>query len=107
MGWFIGGFILLVIMVVSLVTKKEHLEDVHEDVSQALEEKKEWHEQKHQTYGEVMQRKEDLIAEVHESIQDEEKRQHLDTIINEWAEMKITSFHNKRSWLRQPKTDDE
>tara|TARA_B100001758_G_C18404766_1_gene611298 strand:- start:1724 stop:2053 length:330 start_codon:yes stop_codon:yes gene_type:complete len=44
-----------------------------------------------------------MIATLEASITDEpEQLEKMKTIINDWADMKIKSFKNRRSWVRNP-----
>ena len=47
-----------------------------------------------------------MIATLEASITDEpEQLEKMKTIINDWADMKIKSFKNRRSWVRNPEDE--
>ena len=53
------------------------------------------------TYGQVQQRKKQLMSLIESNLSDhpEESRQ-LKEIIEEWANLKVEAFENRRSWVR-------
>ena len=47
-----------------------------------------------------------MIATLEASITEEpEQLDKMKTIINDWADMKIKSFKNRRSWVRNPEDE--
>ena len=47
-----------------------------------------------------------MIATLEASITEEpEQLEKMKTIINDWADMKIKSFKNRRSWVRNPENE--
>ena len=53
------------------------------------------------TYGQVQERKKQLLNLIESNLSDhpEESRQ-LKEIIEEWANLKVEAFENRRSWVR-------
>ena len=53
------------------------------------------------TYGQVQERKKQLMSLIESNLSDhpEESRQ-LKEIIEEWANLKVEAFENRRSWVR-------
>ena len=53
------------------------------------------------TYGQVQERKKQLMGLIESNLSDhpEESRQ-LKEIIEEWANLKVEAFENRRSWVR-------
>ena len=48
-----------------------------------------------------------MIATLEASITEEpEQLEKMKTIINDWADMKIKSFKNRRSWVRNPEDEN-
>ncbi len=48
-----------------------------------------------------------MIATLEASITEEpEQLKEMKTIINDWADMKIKSFKNRRSWVRNPEDEN-
>ena len=48
-----------------------------------------------------------MIATLEASITEEpEQLEKMKTIINDWADMKIKSFKNRRSWVRNPEDEE-
>ena len=55
------------------------------------------------TYGQVQQQKIQLLESVETHLADKpEQVKQLKQIINDWAELKIQAFTNRRSWVRNP-----
>ena len=53
------------------------------------------------TYGQVQDRKKDLISVIDTNLSEHpEQSSQLKTIIEEWADLKIEAFENRRSWVR-------
>ena len=58
------------------------------------------------SYGEVQEVRRDLEKEIAEKFEDQEKRDTLIEIVNEWAELRIKTFQDRRSWVRDPEVHD-
>ena len=53
------------------------------------------------TYGQVQDRKKDLINVIESNLAEHpEQSSQLKLIIEEWADLKIEAFENRRSWVR-------
>tara|TARA_B110000008_G_C16811637_1_gene501028 strand:+ start:280 stop:603 length:324 start_codon:yes stop_codon:yes gene_type:complete len=53
------------------------------------------------TYGQVQDRKKDLIHVIDANLAEHpEQSSQLKSIIEEWADLKIKAFENRRSWVR-------
>ena len=105
------GFILVLVIVVILAVifytrRKEHLEEVHKDVAIKQEEKKAWKQEKFMSYGEVQEVRGTLTKDIMEKFEEQEKRDTLIEIVNEWAELRIKTFQDRRSWVRDPEVHD-
>ncbi len=92
----------LIILVVIAVRRKEHLEEVHSHVSKIKEEKQQWDEQKIVSAKDVDQVKSALIQDIEAKFVDEGEKHLLLDIVTEWAKLKVNSFENRRSWVRNP-----
>jgi hypothetical protein len=88
------------------IRRREHLNKVHKDVALKQEEKKSWSKEKYMSYGEVQEVRRALEKEIEEKFEDQEKRNTLLDIVNEWAELRIKTFQNRRSWVRKPEVHD-
>ena len=55
------------------------------------------------TYGQVQQWREDLLNVLDENLGDKpDQRDQIKKIINDWADLKIKAFQDRRSWVRNP-----
>jgi hypothetical protein len=53
------------------------------------------------TYGQVQERKKGLISVIDSNLSEHpEQSSQLKLIIEEWADLKIEAFENRRSWVR-------
>lgn len=104
--------IILVIVIVAVMAvifysrRREHLDEVHKDVELKREEKESWSKEKHMSYGEVKELQGILKREIEAKFENEEKRNTLIEIVNEWAELRIKTFQDRRSWVREPEVHD-
>ena len=65
------------------------------------EEKKRMSSEDVATYGQVQDRKKDLINVIDTNLAEHpEQSSQLKSIIEEWADLKIEAFENRRSWVR-------
>ncbi len=58
------------------------------------------------SYGEVQEIRGILMKDITEKFEDHEKRDTLIDIVNEWAELRIKTFQDRRSWVRDPEVPD-
>jgi hypothetical protein len=60
------------------------------------------------SYGQVQERKAQLIDLIDENLEEPpEQSAQLKDIIEDWANLKVESFENRRSWVRSPKQKKE
>jgi len=60
------------------------------------------------SYGQVQERKAQLIDLINENLEEHpEQSAQLKDIIEDWANLKVESFENRRSWVRSPKQKKE
>ena len=104
---FILAVIIIAVLAVILYTRRrEKIDQVHRVVSLKQEEKKSWSKEKHMSYGEVKKLVQLLEKEIEDKFEDEEKRNLLLEVVSEWAELKIKTFQDRRSWVRNPEVHD-
>ena len=101
-------FLIMVIFgFVIYIIRKEDLAEVKDDLEEKLEEKKSWSQQKFMSYGEVKKAKADLHAVIDKNFVREKEGKLLHEILDEWAELKVQSFQERRSWVRRPEETEE
>ena len=110
----INTIVLIVILLVMLYAISEHLKDkksvAEKNRQQTLIDKEEISNEEIATYGQVQERKGQLNELIDANLGEHpEQSAQLKDIIEDWANLEIESFENRRSWVRSPeqkKTDD-
>ena len=107
----INTIVLIVILLVMLYAISEHLKDKKSDAEknreQTLAEKEEIAKEEIATYGQVQERKSQLFNLIESNLSDHpEESKQLKEIIEDWADLKIEAFENRRSWVRNPHEKD-
>ena len=103
----INTIVLIVILLVMLYAISGHLKDKKSDAEknreQTLAEKEEISKEEIATYGQVQERKSQLFNLIESNLSDHpEESKQLKEIIEDWADLKIEAFENRRSWVRNP-----
>ena len=101
----LNTIVLIVILLVMLYAMYEHLKDkksvAEKSRQQTLEEKKDISKEEIATYGQVQERKGQLLDLINNSLTEHpEESAQLTEIIEDWADLKIEAFQNRRSWVR-------
>ena len=101
----INTIVLIVILLVMLYAISEHLKDKKSGVEmnrqQKLIEKEELSREDVANYGQVQERKGQLLNLIESNLsQHPEESSQLKEIVEDWAELKIEAFQNRRSWVR-------
>ncbi len=92
----------IIVLVVILIRRKEHLEEVHSYLKVKQVERQEWNEKKFMSAGAVRDVHTALANDINAKFRDAAEKDLLMKIIDEWADLKIQSFTDKRSWVRNP-----
>ncbi|MEE9166721.1 MAG: hypothetical protein V3U24_04570 [Candidatus Neomarinimicrobiota bacterium] len=99
----IGFIILIVLLVVFLFGKRHQLAHVESRREAKRAERESWTGESVMSYGQIQEIREELIQSMEEKLSDEpEHVERLRKIINDWADLKIESFTERRSWVRKP-----
>ena len=101
----INTVVLIIILAVMLYAVSSHLQEkgsiVEREKQQSISEKEELSKEEVGTYGQVQERKSQLLNLISEKLSDyPEESNQLKDIIEDWSELKIESFQNRRSWVR-------
>ena len=94
--------VLIFVLIFYFVTKK-NIENIDEEKKIAKDKKQSWADEKYVSYGEVQKVKSELLEEVNKNFS-EDKKNIITEIINEWADLRIIVFEERRSWIRNPKS---
>lgn len=101
----INTLILVVILGVMLYAMLSHGQEkksvAESDREQNISEKEELSQEEFATYGQVQDRKSLLFDLIDDNLAEHpEQSSQLKEIIEEWANLKIEAFQNRRSWVR-------
>lgn len=97
------GLVLILLVITFLYSRKEQVTKAKSNHESRQAEKESWSQEKVMEYGEVQSRKEALLKAVEEKFADDPGNANtLKEMIEEWAEMKIKIFTERRSWVRNP-----
>lgn len=100
------GLVLILLVITFLYSRKEQVTKAKSNQESRKAEKESWSQEKVMEYGEVQSRKEALLKAVEEKFADDPGNANtLKEMIEEWAEMKIKIFTERRSWVRNPDKD--
>ncbi len=95
--------ILAFIVAIVLSGRKHRLSQADSAMTDNLEQKEAWAQEAVMSYGEVQEIRAKLITSVEEKYTDNlEDQERLKQIINDWADLKIRAFQERRSWVRRP-----
>ena len=99
-------FLLIVLLVLffAVFSSRKEQASVADDIkSAAQKEKQGFEEEDIMTYGQVQERREDLINVLDHSLSEKpDQRDQIKRIVNDWADLKIKAFQDRRSWVRNP-----
>ena len=93
--------ILAVLLYAMINNNQEKRLDAKRQKERMVAEKEESSSEEVATYGQVQERKKQLMSLIESNLSEhpEESRQ-LKEIIEEWANLKVEAFENRRSWVR-------
>jgi len=99
-------FLLIVLVVLFLAvfsSRKEQTSAADNRKDSAQKEKQDFAEEDIMTYGQVQQRREELISVLNDNLSEKpEQLDQIKRIVNDWADLKIKAFQDRRSWVRNP-----
>lgn len=101
----INTIVLVIILIVMVYALTEHLKEkntiAESTRKKAIDEREEISQEEIATYGQVQERKGQLLSVINDNLSDHpEESDQLKEIIEDWAELKIEAFQNRRSWVR-------
>ena len=100
--------VILVIMVYALTGHwKEKNTKAEQERQKSIAEKEEISKEEIATYGQVQERKNQLLGLINDNLSEHPKESdQLKEIVEDWAELKIEAFQNRRSWVRATPTEN-
>ena len=104
------GILIIVIAVIVLAifaSRKNQMEGAEQNRETEQTEKETFANEDILSYGQVQERKRELIDAIETNLADKpEQLAQLKQIINDWAELKVKSFLDRRSWVRKPEEEE-
>ena len=93
--------ILAVLLYAMINNSQEKRLDAKRQKERIVAEKAENSSEEIATYGQVQKRKKQLMTLIESNLSDHpEESKQLKEIVEEWANLKIEAFENRRSWVR-------
>ena len=104
------GILIIIISVIVLAifaSRKNQMEGAEQNRETEQTEKETFANEDILSYGQVQERKRELIDAIETNLADKpEQLAQLKQIINDWAELKVKSFLDRRSWVRKPEEEE-
>ena len=102
-----SGIILIVVLIIIgfaiTWSNQGQVQEIEKRQSQFTRERQAMAEHDNKSASEVDEDRKSMIETLEASITDQpEQLDKMKTIINDWADMKINSFKDRRSWVRNP-----
>ena len=103
----IGLVVILAVIIYAIVSHNQEKSTVAElSRQEIMAEKEELSKEDIATYGQVQERKKQLLSLINEKLSEYPKESsQLTEIVEDWAELKIEAFQNRRSWVRATPKD--
>jgi gas vesicle protein len=99
----IGAVVVLIIIWAFVHSRRKHFHTAKQQKQQIQKKKQTWKQEKFVSYGEVQSTRENLIKMVEDAFKEQpDKVAQLKEIINEWADLRLKTFTERRSWVRRP-----
>ena len=105
-----SGIVLIIALIIIgfAVTwsNQSQVKEVERRQSQFEKEKNELAEHDNRSSNDVDTQRNEMLKTLDDSIKDNpEQLERIKHIVNDWADMKIKSFRDRRSWVRNPDND--
>ena len=106
-----SGIILIVVLIIIgfaiTWSNQGQVQEIEKRQSQFTRERQAMAEHDNKSASEVDEDRNSMIETLETSITDQpEQLEKMKSIINDWADMKIKSFKDRRSWVRNPDEKD-
>tara|TARA_B110000196_G_scaffold303779_1_gene299923 strand:- start:22081 stop:22410 length:330 start_codon:yes stop_codon:yes gene_type:complete len=106
-----SGIILIIVLIIIgfaiTWSNQSQVEEVENQQTQFSRERQQIADHDNRSSSEVDEDRNKMIKTLEESITDHPKQlEQMKEIINDWADMKIKSFKDRRSWVRNPEESD-
>ena len=106
-----SGIILIIVLIIIgfaiTWSNQSQVEEVENRQTQFSRERQQIADHDNRSSSELDEDRNKMIKTLEESITNHPKQlEQMTEIINDWADMKIKSFKNRRSWVRNPEESD-
>ena len=106
----LNTIVLIIILVIMVYALTEHWKEkntlAEENRQKNIAEKEEISKEEIATYGQVQERKNQLLGLINDNLSEHpQESDQLKEIVEDWAELKIEAFQNRRSWVRATPTE--
>ena len=106
-----SGIILIVVLIIIgfaiTWSNQGQVQEIEQKQSQHIRDRQAMAKHDNKNASEVDEDRNSMIETLEASITDQpEQLEKMKTIINDWADMKIKSFKDRRSWVRNPDEDN-
>lgn len=106
-----GGIILIVVLIIIgfaiTWSNQSQVKEVELRQSQFAEERNALAEHDNRSANDVDNQRNEMIKTLEDSIKENPQQlEQIKHIVNDWADMKIKSFKDRRSWVRNPEEKD-
>ena len=106
-----SGIILIIVLIIIgfaiTWSNQSQVEEVENRQTQFSRDRQQIADHDNRSSSEVDEDRNKMIKTLEESITDHPKQlEQMKEIINDWADMKIKSFKDRRSWVRNPEESD-
>ena len=100
--------VILAVIIYAIVSHNQEKSTVAElSRQEIIAEKEELSKEDIATYGQVQDRKKQLFDVIESNLNEHPTESaQLKDIIDDWADLKVKSFENRRSWVRNPNKDN-
>ena len=99
--------VIAVIVLAIFASRKNQMEGAEQNRETEQTEKETFANEDILSYGQVQERKKELIDAIETNLADKpEQLVQLKQIIDDWAELKVKTFLDRRSWVRKPKEEE-
>ena len=96
----------LLVVVLMLVARRGIVDEAEAARMQLLQTRNAWEQEKYLSAADVDRERERLLLAVQDAFSEGELREALSEVINEWSQVRIRAFHERRSWVRRQENSE-
>lgn len=96
-----------ILIYIMFASRKVGIDTAESQLDRFQEEKASWSDERFVSYGQVQETRHELNDAIESSFTgSKDNRVLLKEIVNEWADLRVKTFEERRSWVRSPKRKD-